>query len=77
MMKFMVAIRGHFDGKVFVPDEPVNLPRDQSVVLHVEPTVSEGAGSTEHFLTWVVENLVEKTDLPADGAFGTGAAAPG
>ena len=60
----MVAIRGHFGGKVFVPDEPVNLPRDQSVVLHVEPMVSEGPGSTEHFLTWVVENLVEKTNLP-------------
>jgi hypothetical protein len=32
----MVAIRGHFDGKVFVPDEPVDLPRNQSVILHVQ-----------------------------------------
>jgi hypothetical protein len=34
----MVAIKGHFDGKVFVPDEPVDLPRGQAVVLHVHPT---------------------------------------
>ena len=32
----MVAIKGHFDGKVFVPDEPVDLPRNQSVILHVQ-----------------------------------------
>ncbi len=33
----MVAIRGRFDGQVFVPDEFVDLPRDQRVILHVEP----------------------------------------
>lgn len=32
----MVAIKGHFDGKVFVPDEPVDLPRGQAVVMHVQ-----------------------------------------
>ena len=34
----MVAIRGHFDGRVFVPDEAVDLPRNQRVIIHVEPT---------------------------------------
>ena len=32
----MVAIRGHFDGKVFVPDEPVDLPTGRALILHVE-----------------------------------------
>ncbi len=32
----MVAIKGRFDGKVFVPDEAVDLPRDQRVVMHIE-----------------------------------------
>jgi hypothetical protein len=36
----MVAIRGRFDGKVFVPDEAVDLPRDQRVILHVEAEVA-------------------------------------
>ena len=33
----MVAITGHFDGKVIVPDEPVNLPRGQRLLVHIEP----------------------------------------
>ena len=34
-----ITIKAHFDGKVIVPDEPVDLPVDQSfeAELHVEP----------------------------------------
>lgn len=32
----MVAFRGHFDGKVLVPDEPLDLPRGQRLVIRVE-----------------------------------------
>jgi hypothetical protein len=31
-----MTIRAHFDGKVLVPDEPVNLPEGIPLVLHVE-----------------------------------------
>ncbi|MBV8781916.1 MAG: hypothetical protein JO353_11010 [Phycisphaerae bacterium] len=41
----MVAIRGRFDGKVFVPDETVDLPRDQRVILHVETASPEVRGT--------------------------------
>ena len=37
----MVALTGHFDGKVIVPDEPVDLPRNQQLIVHVHPV---GAG---------------------------------
>lgn len=33
----MVAIKGHFDGKVIVPDDPVNLPAGRSFTFHVDP----------------------------------------
>jgi hypothetical protein len=33
----MVAIRGHFDGKVFVPDEPVDFPTGQRLMMRLEP----------------------------------------
>ena len=33
----MVAIKGHFDGKVIVPDEPLNLPVNQRLLVRVEP----------------------------------------
>jgi hypothetical protein len=32
------TIRAHFDGKVFVPDEPVDLQPQQAVVVHLEGT---------------------------------------
>jgi hypothetical protein len=45
----MVAIRGHFDGKVFIPDEPVDLPRDRALIFHVEvmaePDANNGTGN--------------------------------
>ena len=33
----MVAIKGHFDGKVIVPDEPVDLEQGQRLIVHLEP----------------------------------------
>ena len=33
----MVAIKGHFDGKVIVPDEPLNLPANQRLLVHIQP----------------------------------------
>jgi hypothetical protein len=65
----MVAIKGHFDGKAFVPDEPVDLRRGQRVLLHVHPAPEADEPHTgEHVLDWVVQNLIAKTDLPADGS---------
>lgn len=34
----MVSFKGHFDGKVIVPEEPVNLPINQSVRITVQET---------------------------------------
>lgn len=33
----MVAMKGHFDGKVIVPDEPVDLPVNQPLIVRIEP----------------------------------------
>lgn len=33
----MITLTAHFDGKVLIPDEPVNLPVDCALELHVEP----------------------------------------
>lgn len=33
----MVKLNAHFDGKVFVPDEPLSLPPNQKVHISVEP----------------------------------------
>jgi hypothetical protein len=33
----MIAIRGHFEGKVLVTDEPVDLPQHTNVIIRIEP----------------------------------------
>ena len=33
----MVAFEGHFDGRVIVPDEPLNLPPNQRLIIQVQP----------------------------------------
>src|ERR1700748_1716142 len=32
---FMIALKAHFDGKVLVPDEPLNLPLNQKVRIEL------------------------------------------
>ena len=32
-----MVIRAHFDGKVIVPDEPVNLPTNHMLKIMIEP----------------------------------------
>lgn len=32
----MVAFTGRYDGSVIIPDQPLDLPRDQRVVVHLE-----------------------------------------
>ena len=51
----MTTLRGHFDGKVIVPDEPVDLPRDQQLVINVTP--AEGSEKPAH---GTIEYIVER-----------------
>jgi len=32
-----MTVNAHFDGKVIVPDEPLNLPRNQALIVSIEP----------------------------------------
>jgi hypothetical protein len=42
-----VTIKAHFDGKVIVPDEPVDLPVGRWLEVQVRPLVTED-GSRQH-----------------------------
>jgi hypothetical protein len=33
----MIALNAHFDGKVLIPDEPLELPANQKVRIELEP----------------------------------------
>lgn len=68
----MIALKAHFDGKVIVPDEPVDLPRNEPLVVHVEvprpkrpPKKRRGMSA----LKWLAENAVKDDSLPPDLAY--------
>ena len=64
----MIDFNAHFDGKVIVPEEAVDLPRDHSVVVHVETFVGADSAvkdSHQSALQWLAENAVDD-ELPVD-----------
>lgn len=61
----MIAVKAHFDGKVIVPDEPVELPKGQALVVHIDvPPPKRKAG--ESVLDWIVANRITSDNLPTD-----------
>ncbi|NLE60205.1 MAG: hypothetical protein GX616_17785 [Planctomycetes bacterium] len=36
----MMAIRARFDGRALIPEQPVELPRDRTLIVHVEAEAS-------------------------------------
>lgn len=61
----MATIRAHFDGKVFVPDEPVDIPPNTPVRL----TLTEGGGERPLAgLASLAESFSDVSAWPKDGA---------
>ena len=64
----MIDFNAHFDGKVIVPEQAVDLPRDRSFIVHVEaPGGAETAvkDPPQSALQWLAENAVDD-ELPVD-----------
>ena len=72
----MTVLKAHFDGKVLVPDEPVDLPVNCALEVHVQPVCateppSSPAPNAERPLPRLVEILKQypaNPDWPKDGA---------
>jgi hypothetical protein len=64
----MIAFNAHFNGKVSVPEDAIDLPRNQSFVGHVDASGSaEPVAEDAPFpaLQWLAENAVDD-ELPSD-----------
>jgi hypothetical protein len=64
----MIAFHAHFDGKVIVPEDAVDLPRDRPFLVRVETsddTEQAMESSESSALQWLAENAVQD-ELPAD-----------
>ncbi len=53
----MMSIRAHFDGKVFVPDETVDVPVGAPLALQIEPVPSSAVINTDDLLSPVIVGL--------------------
>jgi hypothetical protein len=60
-----MTVNAHFDGKAIIPDEPLDLPPNQALIVQIE---SVGARETadESALAWLAANAVENDGLPTD-----------
>ena len=61
-----MTVSAHFDGKVIVPDEPLDLPPNQALILQIQTVGSQGAPEEESVLSWLAANAVDSEALPAD-----------
>jgi hypothetical protein len=62
----MVRVNVHFDGKVIIPDEPLDLPPNQPLVIRIEPCGAGSETADDSALSWLAANAVETDTLPAD-----------
>ena len=61
-----MTVSAHFDGRVIVPDEPLDLPPNQALIVQIERVGEEAVSSEESALTWIAANAVESEALPTD-----------
>jgi hypothetical protein len=61
------TIKVHFDGKVFVPDEPVDLPVGTQVEVQIVASTPAERGPLMDLVDWV-ETLPPLPDSPGDAA---------
>lgn len=66
----MTTIRAHFDGKVFVPDEPVEVPVNTPVTIHVEsPRTIEDFDAALEDLTRLAKRPGGEVDWSRDSIY--------
>ena len=60
-----MTVHAHFDGKAIIPDEPLDMPPNQALILQIE-RVGPREPAEESALAWLAANAVENDALPTD-----------
>jgi hypothetical protein len=56
----------HYDSVVIVPDEPVDLPSNQALIVRIEAKNADEPLARESALAWLVANASDSADVPSD-----------
>ena len=62
----MTTILAHFDGQVFVPEEPVNVPQGRTLRLQIEESNSNASPLLALYDSF--KDLPDDPEAPRDGA---------
>jgi hypothetical protein len=62
----MTTVNAHFDGKVIIPDEPLDLPPNQPLIISIERVAEKHDSVDGSVLSWLAANAVESDALPTD-----------
>jgi hypothetical protein len=60
-----MTVHAHFDGKAIVPDEPLDLPPNEALIVQIE-RIGPHEPVGDSALAWLAANAVEDDLLPAD-----------
>jgi hypothetical protein len=60
-----MTVNAHFDGKAIIPDEPLDLPPNQALIVQIE-RVGAREPAEESALAWIAANAVDSDALPTD-----------
>ena len=44
----MVSIKARFDGKALIPSNPVDLPQDREITIHIEADIPDARPGASH-----------------------------
>lgn len=61
-----MTVSAHFDGKVIVPDEPLDLLPNQALILQIQTVGGQIAPAEDSALAWIAANAVDSEALPVD-----------
>ena len=64
----MITVKARFDGRVFVPEGPVDLPVGHAVEIPIGPVAEAARPASLADLVETLERLPANPDWPADGA---------
>lgn len=64
MVQRMTAIKAHFDGRVLVPDEPLNLPVNRALTVYVDSIETDDAVLGE--LAAALDRMPDHPGTPTD-----------
>jgi len=61
-----MTVHARFDGQVIIPDEPLDLPPNQALLVQIEPIDQTSEVVAESALTWLAAHASQSPVLPAD-----------